>query len=310
MYTWPGHLICPHCIKENRQLRKEARVGMWLDSLYFFTGSSSITELERKIWGNRGYASGNSRVKKLDKYKKRNPAKPSARRINEVGRLIPNSIQVFNSPLWSALDIEKTEDTLLDEFRSVSEGTLKPDGSVIGSRKEQLFNVIELSWSATQLKEFAICVLAFQLACRGKGIKRLDKRKLLAVNICAALSANLIFQYQDFVTSYPSFNKIVFLIIDMMQVTCSGWYPDATFLLNDYRDLERPIRNIERLKKEILSRYPRKHLTSRFRQCIIFLNEYDLMYFLYNKKVGDLSVLLDAFEKSGFDKGTDVRAYL
>lgn len=303
MYSWHGHWICPYCYEENKQLRKEARVGMWLESLYFFTGSRSITELERTIWGSRGYASGNSRVKKLDKYVKKNPAKPSARRITEVGRQVPNSIQVFNSHLWSALNIEKTGYVLLDEFRRISGGILKPSGWVIGSRDEELFNVIELSWSATQLNEFAICVLAFQLACR-------VEQRLLAVNICAALSANLAFQQQEFVTIYPSFNKVVFLIIDMMQVTCSGRYPDATCLLNGQHNLERFLHNIELLKKEILSRYSRKHLESRFRQCIIFFHEYDVMYYFYTEKLNDIHRLLDAFDKSGFDKGTSIKVYL
>lgn len=299
---WNGHAVCPLFLKEDRKLRKAARIGMWLDSLYFFSRCSSITELERFIWGNRGYASGNNRVKKLDRYLKKSPELPSKRRIAEVGKVIPISVQVFNSHLWDALEIETDLNTLKEKLEGISGGSLQRQGQILGARGNERLHIVEQSWSATELDELAECILSFQIACR-------QQAPWLAMNIAAALCTNLAFQYLRYKESYPSFKMLVCLILKLVQLPRLTRFPDAVFDQALGVEFDTYASNVMKIYEEIKRRYPRRKLSRTMRNCMIFYHNYYLMRHLYKKTEPDHRRLVDHFEFSKYEKMRLLLAY-
>lgn len=299
---WNGHAVCPLFLKEDRKLRKAARIGMWLDSLYLFSRCSSITELERFIWGNRGYASGNNRVKKLDRYIKKSPELPSKRRIAEVGKVIPISVQVFNSHLWGALETETELSTLREKLLSISGGSLNKHGLIVGTHGNELFHIVERSWSATELDELAECILSFQIACRCNW-------PWLAMNIAAALCTNLAFQYQHYKESYPSFKEVIYLLLSLMQVTHLTRFPDAVLGQEQGIKFETYASNVMKIYEEIKKRYPRRKVNRIMRNCIVFYHDYYLMHHLYEKREPDHKRLVDNFGLSRYEEMQLILAY-
>ncbi|WP_417436927.1 hypothetical protein [Idiomarina abyssalis] len=300
---WNGHAVCPLFLKEDRKLRKAARIGMWLDSLYLFSRCNSITELERFIWGNRGYASGNNRVKKLDRYLKKNPELPSKRRIAEVGKVIPISVQVFNSHLWDALEIETDLNTLKEKFEGISGGSLQRQGLILGARGNERLHIVEQSWSATELDELAECILSFQIACR-------QQAPWLAMNIAAALSTNLAFQYLRYKESYQSFKKVVCLILKLVQLPRLTRFPNAVFDQTSGVEFDTYASNVMKIHEEIKRRYPQRKVKRTMRSCMVFFHEYYLMRHLYKKKEIDHKRLVDSFKSSGYERGRRIHCYL
>lgn len=300
---WNGHAVCPLFLKEDRKLRKAARIGMWLDSLYLFSRCSSITELERFIWGNRGYASGNNRVKKLDRYLKKSPELPSKRRIAEVGKVIPISVQVFNSHLWDALEIETDLNTLKEKLEGISGGSLQRQGQILGARGNERLHIVEQSWSATELDELAECILSFQIACR-------QQAPWLAMNIAAALCTNLTFQYQRYKESYPSFKRLICLILSLLQLARLTRFPDAVFDQASDIEFDAYASNVMKIYEEIKRRYPRRKVNRTMRSCMVFFHEYYRMYHFYRKKKIDHKGLVDSFELSNYERSNRINCYL
>lgn len=286
-----GHSVCPHTYTENSGLIKEARVSMWLESLYFFSGCDSITQLERFIWGNQQYAAGNSRVKKLDKYTRCPPAQPSKRRISEVGKVIPNSVQVYDSPLWSSLESETNLSTNIKRLQEIAGGTLEDSGRVLNAHGNMRLHIVELSWSATELDELAVCILSFQIA-------RIKGWCWLAMNIAAALYANLPFQYALYKDKYPSFKKVIHLIIAILQTVQCMYFRFGIPNRNLSTQFDTYEANVMKVYEEIKKRYPRRKVDKMIRNCIIFMHHHGLIHLLYKPVPPDINTLIDCFQDS------------